>query len=94
MDRRLIAYDVPDDRRRTKLAHLLDDFGDRVQYSVFEIETDEQGLRILRERIMGVIKPEEDKVRLYPLCASCLAKIEDLGKVERKAFDRPELIIV
>jgi CRISPR-associated endonuclease Cas2 len=32
----LVSYDIPDDRRRTKLAHTLKDFGQRVQYSVFE----------------------------------------------------------
>ncbi len=32
----LISYDIPDDRRRTKLAHFLLDYGDRVHYSVFE----------------------------------------------------------
>jgi len=30
----LVSYDVPDDRRRTRLAHALKDFGERVQYSV------------------------------------------------------------
>src|SRR5262245_31991344 len=32
----LIAYDIPNDQRRTKVAKTLEDFGDRVQYSVFE----------------------------------------------------------
>jgi len=32
----LVSYDVPDDRRRTKIAALLKDFGERVQYSVLE----------------------------------------------------------
>jgi CRISPR-associated protein Cas2 len=32
----LVSYDIPDDRRRTRLAKLLKDYGGRVQYSVFE----------------------------------------------------------
>ena len=32
----LVSYDIPDTKRRTKLAKTLEDFGDRVQYSVFE----------------------------------------------------------
>src|SRR6185436_13646804 len=37
----LVSYDIPDDRRRTKLANALKDFGERVQYSVFEFLLDE-----------------------------------------------------
>jgi len=33
----LVTYDVPDDRRRTRLAHTLKDFGERVQYSSLNI---------------------------------------------------------
>lgn len=32
----LISYDIPDDRRRVRVAKTLKDYGDRVQYSVFE----------------------------------------------------------
>lgn len=31
----LVAYDVPDDRRRTRMAELLGSYGNRVQFSVF-----------------------------------------------------------
>ena len=41
----VVSYDVPDDRRRTRLAHILKDFGERVQYSVFECRLDERALR-------------------------------------------------
>ncbi|MFE4108590.1 CRISPR-associated endonuclease Cas2, partial [Almyronema epifaneia] len=32
----LVVYDIPDDKRRTKLATFLEGYGRRVQYSVFE----------------------------------------------------------
>lgn len=31
----IVSYDISDDRRRTRVAKLLLDYGDRVQYSVF-----------------------------------------------------------
>lgn len=34
----MVIYDIPDDRRWTKVANILKDFGDRVQYSVFDME--------------------------------------------------------
>ena len=75
----LVSYDIPDDRRRTRIAHLLKDFGTRVQYSVFECRlTDDQTAR-LRTRMAALIAPEEDSVRFYRLCADCAAHLEIHG---------------
>ena len=75
----LVSYDIPDDRRRTRLAHTLKDFGERVQYSVFECRLDENQLAHLRSRMAKLIEPEEDSVRLYRLCAECVRQIEIQG---------------
>ena len=75
----LVSYDIPDDRRRTKLAHNLKDFGERVQYSVFEFLLDESQVGRLRERIEGLIDATEDSVRIYRFCADCGAKLEIVG---------------
>ena len=37
-----VAYDIPDDRRRTKLSEHLENFGRRVQLSVFECLLEEK----------------------------------------------------
>lgn len=75
----LVSYDIPDDRRRTKLAHTLKDFGERVQYSVFECRLEETQLSSLRSRVAHLVDPEEDSVRFYRLCAECVRKIEIQG---------------
>lgn len=36
--RYLVAYDIVDDRRRTKIAKVLESYGDRIQYSVFVVD--------------------------------------------------------
>jgi len=36
--RSIIAYDVPDDGRRTRIAREAGKYGDRVQYSVFVVD--------------------------------------------------------
>ena len=49
----LVCYDIPDDRRRTKVMQTLLDFGRRVQYSVFECDLkakDLDGLAALSRR--------------------------------------------
>jgi CRISPR-associated protein Cas2 len=76
----LVSYDVPDDRRRTRLAHALKDFGDRVQYSVFECRLTGDPLAALHRRIEREIDPQEDSVRIYRLCLECEKKAEILGQ--------------
>lgn len=60
--RLLVAYDIVDDSRRTKLASLLQSFGDRIQYSVFLIDlTAAQEVR-LRRQVARVIDTKFDSV--------------------------------
>ena len=75
-----IAYDIADDKRRVRLAKMLEDFGDRVQYSLFEAvlhKSDE--LAELERRIWAVIDPEEDSVRIYALCRQCEGALRHFG---------------
>lgn len=75
----IIAYDLPNDRRRTKLHKMLRGFGAWTQFSLFECWlTDEQMVK-LRVRLDRMINAEEDSVRIYPLCARCVARVETIG---------------
>ena len=79
----VIAYDVPDDARRTRIADLLKDYGRRVQYSVFEALLEPELLRQMYDRLLAVVDAAEDSVRLYALCADCAGKVEVMGLGER-----------
>jgi CRISPR-associated protein Cas2 len=79
----LVAYDIPDNQRRGKVARILEDFGDRVQYSVFEMELENSAqLGEMQERLAGVVDPQADSVRIYFLCQGCRVKVEILGQGE------------
>ncbi len=89
----LVSYDIPDDRRRVRLAKVLRDYGERVQYSVFECAlTQAQITRLLLE-IRGVMEEGADSVRVYRLCATCAGQIQALGQAKPPA-DEPEVYIV
>ena len=75
----LVSYDILDDRRRTKLAHALKDYGRRVQYSVFECNLTAPQVERLRARVDTLIDNGEDSVRLYLLCGHCRERVEVLG---------------
>ncbi len=91
----VVAYDIPDDRRRTRLAKALEGFGDRVQGSVFEVLlADDRQLEQLKMALSAEIDPVKDKVRLYPLCTPCASKVIDLGLVTADPFFEPDVVIV
>ncbi len=76
----IVSYDIPDNKRRTKLSKCLEDFGDRVQYSVFECILDENLLKKMTKRIQRIVDEEEDKVRIYTLCSNCERIIQVIGR--------------
>ena len=78
----IISYDIPDDQRRTKVAKTLLDFGDRVQYSVFECNLDGNLLDEMIARIEKTVDQDEDSVRVYALCAACERVIRIIGTGE------------
>lgn len=78
----LVSYDIPDDRRRTRLAKTLKDFGDRVQFSVFECILDADLLARMTGRIKAIIAEQEDSIRIYSLCAGCEKAIAIIGQGE------------
>ena len=77
---RVIAYDIPDDRRRNRVAKLLEGHGERVQDSVFECWLDADQLRRLQRRLRKRINPTQDKLRFYSLCGKDQADIVRLGR--------------
>lgn len=75
----VVSYDIPEDRRRTKVHDTLAGFGERIQYSVFECFLTKKELLLLRSKLTKLIKPAEDKLRIYNLCSDCLGKVETIG---------------
>ncbi len=64
----IVAYDIMADERRTRVASELENFGERVQFSVFECHLREEQLKELQRRIKSLILESEDRVNYYTLC--------------------------
>lgn len=75
----IVAYDIPNDKRRTKVHKILSGFGEWTQYSLFECFLDGRELVKLRSRLDDILEPAEDSMRFYPLCATCKERIETVG---------------
>jgi len=80
----LVSYDVSTasaggDRRLRRIAKACRDFGQRVQYSVFEIEVDPAQWAILKSRLCELIDPMQDSLRFYYLGRNWQGKVEHVG---------------
>lgn len=75
----VISYDVPDTRRRTRMADTLLGFGERVQRSVFECILDDGQYHDLRQRMDRIVNAATDSVRYYNLGAVRRADVEVQG---------------
>ena len=75
----IVAYDIPNDRRRTKVHKVLSGFGTWTQYSLFECFLSKKELVLLKSKLAKHVEDTQDSVRFYPMCAACLDKVETVG---------------
>ena len=61
----VIAYDIPDDARRLKVARWLERFGQRRQYSVFECELSAAQLERVKAGLLERLMADEDSLLIY-----------------------------
>lgn len=90
----LVTYDVstltPEGRRRLrKVARACQNFGQRVQFSVFEIEVDPAQWVALKARLEGLIDPDVDSLRYYHLGANWTRRVEHVGAKPAMDFSGP-----
>lgn len=76
----VVSYDIADDKRRRKVSDLLEGYGRRAQYSVFECEIDDDQRDTLERRLKKIIDEGEDDVRFYPMNRADLKRVRLLGR--------------
>lgn len=80
----LVSYDVSladtgGARRLRRVSKACKDFGQRVQYSVFECIVDPAQWTKLKARLLGEIDAEQDSLRFYFLGANWQKRVEHVG---------------
>lgn len=92
----LISYDVSIEKKGQKrlrrVAKACQNYGQRVQYSVFECVVDPAQWTILRQHLIDEIDPELDSLRFYFLGSNWKRRIEHVGA--KKSIDFGELLIL
>jgi CRISPR-associated protein Cas2 len=78
----LVVYDVPDNKRRRKLAKFLEGHGRRVQFSVFECFLTLDEMRLLHRMVQQRVEVEQDNVRFYWISGDALTRVLTIGSSE------------
>ncbi len=90
----LVAYDVSTEspagcRRLRRVAKICQDYGQRVQKSVFECQVDKINFEQLERRLVSAIDQKEDNLRIYRLVEPKDKYVKEYGKFKAIDFDAP-----
>ena len=79
----LVAYDITSPKRLRLVAKTCEDYGVRVEKSVFECDLDEATFSVLWSEINALIDTEEDAVISYQICRACVRETLSAGLITR-----------
>jgi CRISPR-associated protein Cas2 len=93
----LVTYDVNTEtaagkRRLYKVAKKCKNYGQRVQFSVFECLVDPAQWAVFRQELMDIIDETTDSLRFYFLGANWKRRVEHIGAKE--AYDPEGILII
>ena len=93
----LISYDVAvtsegGQTRLRRVAKLCEDYGQRVQYSVFECIVDPAQWVTIKQKLINEIEQESDSLRFYYLGSNWRRKVEHVGA--KKSIDQEGPLII
>lgn len=92
----LVSYDVSinenGQKRLRRVARACKDYGQRVQYSIFECIVDPAQWATLRQRLIDEINADTDSLRFYFLGSNWKKRIEHIGA--KKTIDLEEPLIL
>jgi CRISPR-associated protein Cas2 len=93
----LVSYDVSledpgGQRRLRRIAKQCLDYGQRVQYSVFECIVDPAQWVLLRKKLIKEMDEEVDSLRFYFLGKNWKKRIESVGKKKAPDPDAPLIL--
>ena len=67
----VVAYDITEPKRLARVAKVCEDYGVRVQYSVFECRLDEDEFADFWLKLLEEIDDAEDRMVAYKIDARC-----------------------
>ena len=75
----VISYDISNDKSRNKVSDFLQNYGYRVQKSVFECRLEQKSLKKLSGILQNHIDQETDSILIYLMCENCVKQKTSIG---------------
>ena len=88
----VIAYDTPSNKRRSRLVRLLKNYGERRQYSLFELRVNKNQLAKLKLGIQNIVDNSDDTLAIYFLPPEALKRTIRIGHSELKPTEEPDFV--
>lgn len=93
----LVSYDIQTQdkkgaKRLRKVAKICQNYGQRVQYSVFECSLNPAQWTMVRNELIKVIDEEKDSLRFYFLGSNWKKRVEHIGAKETYDIEGPLMV--
>ena len=93
----LVSYDVSTSsaggaKRLRRIAKVCKDYGQRVQFSVFECIVDPAQWALMRNKLIKIMDEKHDSLRFYFLGANWKPRVEHIGAKEAIDIEGPLIV--
>ena len=93
----LVSYDVSTSseggaKRLRRIAKVCTDYGQRVQFSVFECIVDPAQWALMRNKLIRIMDEKHDSLRFYFLGANWKPRVEHIGAKEAIDLEGPLIV--
>ncbi len=94
----LVTYDISNTdtsagrKRLRRIAKVCQDYGERVQYSVFECTVDAATYELLESELLEEMDEKEDNLRIYRLVEPIKKHVKEFGKFKATDFESPLIL--
>ena len=93
----LVSYDVSTEtaagrKRLRRVAKACQNYGQRVQKSVFECKVDAATYELMKDAVLKEISLTEDNLRIYRLTEPLSKNVQEFGKFRATDFDAPLIL--
>lgn len=88
----LICYDITNDLLRSKIVRILESYGERIQYSVFEFNLTKARILEMKNKLIKdkLLNKKKMSFSIYPICEECYKKVERYGN--NKLLDEKNIV--
>ena len=86
----IVSYDFENDRTRTRFAKFLEKYGNRIQYSVWQVRDSKRVLQNILTEIELKYEKEfsnADSIVVFQICRTCDVKVKRYGYAKHEESD-------